>query len=68
MIGSLEMAMDESSPCLTNPMGVKGVGELGTIGAAPAVTHAVLDALGVLDADMPLTPQKIWRILRERAR
>ena len=64
----LAPAFDESEPCKTNLLGVKGVGELGTIGAAPAVTHAVLDALGVLDADMPLTPQKIWRILRERAR
>jgi carbon-monoxide dehydrogenase large subunit len=64
----LAPAFEESEPCKTNLLGVKGVGELGTIGAAPAVTHAVLDALGVLDADMPLTPQKIWRILRERAR
>jgi carbon-monoxide dehydrogenase large subunit len=64
----LAPAFDETVPCQTNLLGVKGVGELGTIGAAPAVTHAVLDALGVLDADMPLTPQKIWRILRERAR
>jgi len=64
----LAPAFDETVPCKTNLLGVKGVGELGTIGAAPAVTHAVLDALGVLDADMPLTPQKIWRILRERAR
>jgi carbon-monoxide dehydrogenase large subunit len=64
----LAPAFEESEPCKTNLLGVKGVGELGTIGAAPAVTHAVLDALGMLDADMPLTPQKIWRILRERAR
>jgi carbon-monoxide dehydrogenase large subunit len=64
----LAPAFEESEPCKTNLLGVKGVGELGTIGAAPAVTLAVLDALGVLDADMPLTPQKIWRILRERAR
>jgi aerobic carbon-monoxide dehydrogenase large subunit len=65
---ALAPAFDESEPCKTNLLGVKGVGELGTIGAAPAVTHAVLDALGVLDADMPLTPQKVWRLLCERAR
>jgi carbon-monoxide dehydrogenase large subunit len=61
-------SFDESEPCKTNLLGVKGVGELGTIGAAPAVVHAVLDALGVLHADMPLTPQKVWRLLRERSR
>jgi carbon-monoxide dehydrogenase large subunit len=64
----LAPGFDESVPCQTNLLGVKGVGELGTIGAAPAVTHAVLDALGVLDADMPLTPQKVWRLLRDSQR
>jgi carbon-monoxide dehydrogenase large subunit len=59
---------DESEPCKTNLLGVKGCGELGTIGAAPAVVHAVLDAIGVAHADMPLTPQKVWQALRERAR
>jgi carbon-monoxide dehydrogenase large subunit len=46
---------------------VKGCGELGTIGAVPAVVHAVLDALserGVLHLEMPLTPEKVWRALR----
>ena len=37
--------MDQSTPCLNNPLGVKGVGELGTIGATPAVVNAVADAL-----------------------
>ena len=64
----LAASFDESEPCKTNLLGVKGVGELGTIGAAPAVVHAVLDALGVLHAEMPLTPQKVWRLLRERSR
>ena len=45
MIRHFEMTMDESTPCLNNAMGVKGVGELGTIGATPAVVNAVLDAL-----------------------
>ena len=56
---------DESVPCKTNLLGVKGCGELGTIGAAPAVVHAVLDALGVAHLEMPLTPEKLWRALRQ---
>jgi carbon-monoxide dehydrogenase large subunit len=61
---------DESVPCQTNLLGVKGVGELGTIGATPAVVHAVLDALadrGVRQLEMPITPEKIWRALGARA-
>jgi carbon-monoxide dehydrogenase large subunit len=68
---AFDMAMDESAPCLTNPMGVKGVGELGTIGATPAVVNAVVDALarnGVADAahrlQMPLTPEHVWRAMQ----
>jgi carbon-monoxide dehydrogenase large subunit len=51
------------TPSPHNPLGVKGVGEAGTIGATPAVVNAVLDALapfGVDTLDMPLTPAKIW--------
>jgi len=62
----MRTTFDESVPCKTNLLGVKGCGELGTIGAAPAVVHAVLDALherGVLHLEMPLTPQKVWRAL-----
>jgi aerobic carbon-monoxide dehydrogenase large subunit len=59
----MRASFDESVPCKTNLLGVKGCGELGTIGAAPAVVHAVLDALGVLHLDMPLTAPKIWRAL-----
>ncbi len=58
---------DESVPCRTNLLGVKGCGEIGTIGAVPAVVHAALDALaarGVKRLDMPLTPEKVWRALR----
>ena len=64
------MTMDESSPTKTNPLGVKGVGELGTIGATPCVASAVLDALagaGVKNVDslqMPFTAEKVWRALR----
>lgn len=47
----------------TNPLGVKGIGEAGAIGATPAVVNAVLDALGIQHLDMPLTPEKVWRSL-----
>jgi carbon-monoxide dehydrogenase large subunit len=52
----------------TNPLGVKGVGETGTIAAAPAVIGAVLDAvshLGVKDIQMPATPERVWRAIQE---
>ncbi|MDW8443831.1 MAG: xanthine dehydrogenase family protein molybdopterin-binding subunit [Acetobacteraceae bacterium] len=53
--------------CTHNPLGVKGCGEVGAIGAPPAVIGAVVDALrdyGVRHIDMPATPQKIWRIIQ----
>jgi carbon-monoxide dehydrogenase large subunit len=61
---------DTSIPCLTNPLGVKGVGELGTIGATPAVVNAVIDALDHAGLgrqaealQMPITSEKVWRAL-----
>jgi len=54
-------------PCTTNPLGVKGAGEAGTIGALPAIIGAISDALGVLHIDMPATPEKIWRAARPRS-
>lgn len=63
-------ALDQSVPCRTNPLGVKGVGELGTIGATPALVNAVADALarqgkaGLADTlQMPLTPARMWALL-----
>jgi len=56
-------------PCRTNALGAKGAGESGTIGAIPAVANAIMDALrqaGVRRFDMPATPARIWRLLRER--
>ncbi len=48
----------------TNPLGMKGCGEAGAIGAPPALVHAVGDALGVHDLQMPLTSERVWRALR----
>ena len=64
---SFELDRTES-PSPTNPLGVKGVGETGTIAAAPAVIGAVLDAvshLGVKDIQMPATPERVWRAIQE---
>jgi carbon-monoxide dehydrogenase large subunit len=56
-----------TTPSTTNPMGVKGVGEAGTIAAPAAVVNAVVDALapfGVTDIQMPATPERIWRAIQ----
>jgi aerobic carbon-monoxide dehydrogenase large subunit len=56
-------------PCTTNPMGIKGAGEAGAIGAPPAVVNAVVDALsefGIEHVDMPVTPLRLWQTMRER--
>jgi carbon-monoxide dehydrogenase large subunit len=56
-------------PSTTNPLGVKGVGEGGTVASTPTVMNAILDALaplGVSDVPMPATPERIWRAMRER--
>ncbi len=50
-------------PCTTNPLGVKGAGEAGAVGAPAAVVNAVANALGVRHLDMPLTPQTVWSAL-----
>ncbi len=56
------------TPSPVNPLGVKGVGEAGTIGCSPAVVNSVVDALsgfGVRHIDMPLTPEKIWKLIQQ---
>ena len=58
------------TPTPVNPLGVKGVGEAGTIGASPAVVNSVVDALsplGIRHIDMPMTPEKIWKLVSGRA-
>jgi len=57
-------------PCRTNPLGVKGAGEAGAIGAPPALVNAVVDALaelGIEHLDMPLTPERMWAAIRAAA-
>ena len=57
----------EPIPSTANPMGVKGCGEAGTVGALAAVANAVQDALwdkGVRQADMPFTPLRVWEMLQ----
>jgi len=56
----------EEIPCKTNPLGAKGCGEAGTVGALPAVMSAIADALGVVHIDMPATPERVWRALRQK--
>jgi len=60
---------NHSVPCKTNRLGVKGCGEAGCAGALPSVMNAVVDALsefGVTHIDMPVTPEKVWRVLSGR--
>jgi aerobic carbon-monoxide dehydrogenase large subunit len=57
------------TPSPHHPIGAKGVGESATVGAPPAIANAVVDALwhlGVRNIDIPMTPQKVWRILHEK--
>lgn len=58
---------DESTPCKINPLGAKGVGELGTVGGTPTVVNAIIDALrpmGVNNLEMPVTAERVWRALK----
>lgn len=69
---AVEMPMFETgatvTPSPSNPLGVKGVGEAGTIASSPAVINAVVDALrpfGVKDIDMPASPEKLWHLMHK---
>jgi carbon-monoxide dehydrogenase large subunit len=64
---SFEVERTET-PTDVNPLGVKGAGETGTIASTPAVVNAVVDALsplGIRHIDMPLTPERVWRAIRQ---
>jgi carbon-monoxide dehydrogenase large subunit len=59
------------TPSPHNPLGVKGVGETGTIASTPAIVNAVMDALrsyGITHLDMPLTPERIWNAIHGQHR
>ncbi len=56
------------TPCTHNPLGVKGCGEAGAIGAPAAVVNAVTHATGMKDISMPLHPEKVWRALQRKRR
>jgi carbon-monoxide dehydrogenase large subunit len=71
MVSAAELPTFTLASCVTptpvNPLGAKGIGESGTIGATPAVHNAVIDALahlGVRHLDMPCTPERVWRAIR----
>jgi aerobic carbon-monoxide dehydrogenase large subunit len=67
---SFEVGRTET-PSSTNPLGVKGVGETGTIASTAAVMNAVVDALspyGITDLEMPATPERVWRAIEEAKR
>jgi len=64
---NFELGMTET-PTNVNPLGVKGIGETGTIASTPAVYNAVMDALaplGVKKVDMPLSPERVWRAIQQ---
>ena len=67
----MELA-ETCTPTPVNPLGAKGIGELGTIGSTPCVVNAAIDALsplGIDHIDMPLRPERIWRAIEQaRAR
>jgi aerobic carbon-monoxide dehydrogenase large subunit len=65
-IPAIASEFDESQPCTHNPLGAKGAGEAGAIAAPAAIVSAVLDALaplGVIDLQMPLTTETVWRAI-----
>ena len=67
----IDLLLVEDYPCATNPMGVKGAGEAGAIGAPPAVINALVDALaelGIAHIDMPATPLRVWQAIQGAGR
>jgi|GEM_PF-1503755 len=71
--GTFKTEFDTTIPCTLNPLGVKGVCELCTIDATPAVMNAVIDALthacfgrAAEEIGMPATPEQVWQMLRAR--
>jgi carbon-monoxide dehydrogenase large subunit len=66
-IPAIEVTLDGSAPCRTNPLGAKGCGESGAIGGPPCVTNGVMDALsdlGIKTLTTPLSPLKVWQAIQ----
>jgi aerobic carbon-monoxide dehydrogenase large subunit len=66
-IPPIEVTLDDSAPCRTNPLGAKGCGESGAIGGPPCITNGVMDALselGIRSITTPLSPLKVWQAIR----
>ncbi len=60
--------IEHNVPSKNNPMGLKGAGEAGTVGALPSVMNAVCDALrplGITHIDMPATPERVWQAIQK---
>jgi aerobic carbon-monoxide dehydrogenase large subunit len=67
-IPPIEVTLDDSAPCRTNPLGAKGCGESGAIGGPPCIANGVMDALselGIKTLNTPLSPLKVWQAIRE---
>ena len=67
MLPTIETARTVT-PTLLNLLGAKGIGEAGSIGSAPAVANAIIDALtpfGVTHLEMPFQPEKLWRLMHQ---
>ena len=67
-IPPIEVTLDDSAPCRTNPLGAKGCGESGAIGGPPCITNGVMDALselGITSITTPLSPLKVWQAIQE---
>ena len=66
-IPPIEVTLDGSAPCKTNPLGAKGCGESGAIGGPPCITNGVIDALselGITSINTPLSPLKVWQAIQ----
>jgi carbon-monoxide dehydrogenase large subunit len=67
-IPPIEVTLDDTAPCRTNPLGAKGCGESGAIGGPPCIANGVMDALfelGIKQLNTPLTPQKVWKAIQD---
>src|SRR5450432_506344 len=67
-IPAIEVTLDGSAPCRTNPLGAKGCGESGAIGGPPCISNGVMDALselGIKTLNTPLSPLKVWQAIQE---